>query len=239
MKWSVALFGHYKPKYYLVEKSTGNILNNYLLDPPKINVDKYFLYEVKGNEKRCFPGDIVAWKPFSDEHKWTEKERQEFLIITIDGPTKEQIVALTEPYWDIASYKEYAPYRTIDAFVVAKTTIIEKRDCDKSFEIDKLVQNKERLYSEHLISMKERSRFPQEILKKRRMGLSFDVLVDMGVDLPAMLDKEVTYSPTLPAIPVTFCNDKLTERQVVTEDRLRTIQPLSDSELELKWPVTT
>lgn len=57
--------------------------------------------DVEGWERRAMPGDIIAYKLAIDEAKWTPRERKEFLIVTIDGPSPEQMDALCEPLYDI------------------------------------------------------------------------------------------------------------------------------------------
>lgn len=71
--WSVALFGHYKPKE-------------------------------EGWERRAEPGDIIAVRPYLERGRWTDTERRQFLIVTLDDFDDLQLGGLIEPQWDTDSY---------------------------------------------------------------------------------------------------------------------------------------
>jgi hypothetical protein len=124
--WSVALFGYHKWKYELreikqtlVNLPTGinyqgimqykevlvNLVVSRHVDPP-VNYDKskYFIYSCIGCNGRIVPGDIDDFKPIEKNHVWTPHERKSRLIVTIDGPTENQMRALCEPIWDMNSY---------------------------------------------------------------------------------------------------------------------------------------
>ena len=102
-KWSVALFGHYKPRYEL-RKMDGQCVGRFVEPPTEFDTEKYFIYSVDGWERRAEPGDIIDFKPMKDEDKWTPLERKHFLIVTLEGPEFEQINVVIEPLWDLKSY---------------------------------------------------------------------------------------------------------------------------------------
>jgi len=101
-KWSVALYGHDKPRYYMIEREY-NVRVATFVDPPKWDPGKqqwadgliifpisaYELRNVTGWEKRAAPGDIIAYKEWKPDIFWSPTERREFLIVTIDGPTEQ------------------------------------------------------------------------------------------------------------------------------------------------------
>jgi len=60
--------------------------------------------KVTGWERRAEPGDIIAVRPFAEHGRWTETERKEFLIITLDDFELPQLMGLTESQWDTDSY---------------------------------------------------------------------------------------------------------------------------------------
>jgi len=105
-KWSVALFGHYKPRYYLRERVSGVLVTDYIEKPTEAYWDeeKYYVYDVQGWEKRAEPGDIIAARPLTEHHIWSDVERKQFLIVIIDDLELEQLEGLTEPFWDTTSY---------------------------------------------------------------------------------------------------------------------------------------
>lgn len=101
-KWSVALFGHDKPRFYLQDKVTGKTEERHVIDPDIVgyDTDKYKKHVVTGWEKRAVPGDIIAFKPYKAGKLWSDLEEAHFLIVDIDGPTESQMVALCELYYD-------------------------------------------------------------------------------------------------------------------------------------------
>lgn len=106
MKWSVALFGHYKPRFYLRERATGNLVTDFVDKPTEAYWDeeKYYVYDVQGWEYRAQPGDIIAIKPFDKRHTWTDVEKKLFLIVPMSGFELEHHAGLVEPNWDTNSY---------------------------------------------------------------------------------------------------------------------------------------
>ena len=103
--WSAALFGHYKPRYYLRSRTTGLTVGAYVERPPEVWDDRtLFLHPVTGWEQRAEPGDIIAVRPYAEHDRWTETERKQFLIVTLDDFEPGQLIGLIEPQWDTDSY---------------------------------------------------------------------------------------------------------------------------------------
>jgi hypothetical protein len=64
MKWSVALFGHYKPRYYVQEQISGQWLNSSTwVEHPGDLPKGMRLHVCEGASKRAEPGDVIATKP--------------------------------------------------------------------------------------------------------------------------------------------------------------------------------
>lgn len=105
-KWSVALFGHYKPRFYLRERKSGLLVTDFVEKPIEAYWDeeKYYVYDVQGWERRAEPGDIIAVRPFKEHDRWTDTERKQFLIVTMSDFELEQLAGVVEPYWDTDSY---------------------------------------------------------------------------------------------------------------------------------------
>lgn len=189
-KWTVALFGHLKPKVF-------------------------------GWEKRAAPGDIVTFKLFGID--WTNLEKAEFLIVTIDGPTRSQMRALCETYFDLNSYKIYNPMDFNSWYAMMAVKV----------DLDLLEENKLQWYDEYIATTKDKCRFPKLRYQCRRFNISISDLKALGVDDVKMLDKTLLYSPVLRDIVKTECYDKLNNRYVLLSDILNEIQPLSDEDLKV------
>jgi len=248
-KWSVALFGHHKPRYELREREWSDYIpivsrgyhgepHYYLADsftelgagyggtgyhalttdigkagtvrmqktisrhvelPIGFDEETCWIYNVIGWEQRAEPGDIIAYKAYRSQkgivgysklHEygrdtWTEKERKEFLIVTLDNLEEIQMPAICEPVWDTDSYD-----------------IPEE-------------------YPEEPIEL-----YPTKHLKKRRFHLPINDLKQIVVDEAKMLDKQVEYMPELRDIQKVESYDKLNERYIIEADELRQIQPI-------------
>jgi len=248
-KWSVALFGHHKPRYelrarnwsdhipimgygyhgepyyYLADsftevgrgyngtgyhdmtpdiKKAGTVkiqrtVSRHMELPVGFDEETYWIYNVDGWEKRAEPGDVIAYKGYRSQkgivgyskfHEygrdtWTEKDRKEFLIVTLDNLEYAQMPALCEPMWDLDSYKIPAEYP----------------------------EEPEELY-------------PTKHLKKRRYHIPMNDLKQLGVDEARMTDKQVEYMPELRDIQKVESYDKLNERYILEADELHLIQPV-------------
>lgn len=202
-KWSVALFGHNKPRYELREKEKtivklplhdkrnqfvqrwqNKCVGRFVDLPIDFDPNKYFIYNVIGWERRAVPGDIIACKRLKDKNKWTPLERKHFLIVTIEGPTLRQMTGgVIEPYWDINSYEEPNP--------------------------------------EH----PEIGLYPMDTVKKRRMCIGLEDLKDRGVDLKLMLSKDTLYSPHISTIPISEGWDKMKNGRMKDTDGFQNIKP--------------
>ena len=162
--WSAALFGHYKPRWYLQDRKTGLIVSAHIEQPAAVWDDKtLYLYPVNGWEFRAEPGDIIAVRPYEERSRWTDVERKQFLIITLDDFELEQLAGAVEPQWDTNSYQDI-PAQTIRALVDKGETInlhptrhIKKRRFhltlddlrDRGVDIDRML-NKELRYDPDL-----------------------------------------------------------------------------------------
>lgn len=247
MKYSVALFGHYKHRYeiretkqtkvvmsqgynvYGIEQIEEKMVNKIvakLHDPPnyKLDPDRYFLYEVNGLEKRAVPGDIIAYKPFDKAHTWTPTERTEFFIVTIDTE-REVLDGWFESYWDINSYYPYNPLGFDDWVKDVEEMIKEARDIEKAKKAW-LSCDRDKEYADYIKSMKKACMYPMEYVKKRRMNYNPQVLdEEYGVDVGKMLNKLIIYDPQ-PTVDIHMSDDKLKVRNVVESDGLNIIPPV-------------
>ena len=106
MQWSAALFGHYKPRYYLRERKSGLLMMDFVDLPTETfwDEEKYYIYQTQGVERRAEPGDIIAVRPIAEADRWTDTERKLFLIVTLTDLELEQLAGVTEPYWDTTTY---------------------------------------------------------------------------------------------------------------------------------------
>lgn len=196
MKWSVALFGHYKMNWGIIEKDY-NLCVYRSIEKPLWNSGKnqweadgmefpekvYRLHQATGNERRAVPGDIIAFHPWP--HEWTDATAKECLIVTISGDlSRQQMLALKEPWWDTETYR--IPINT----PVERTAL-----------------------------------FPKTHLKKRRFQIPVPDLEATGINLIRMLDKNDLYIPNV-ELTKYKCWDKLNARYVNDGDRLKTINAL-------------
>jgi hypothetical protein len=197
-KWTVALFGHWKPKDF-------------------------------GWEKRPEPGDIVAFK--SSGQDWTDTEKKEFLMVTIDGPEQSQMNALCETYFDLNSYELYDPLSFDDWYSMMYLKAETSADPQKAIAL--LDQNKTEWYAEYIKGAKERCRWPKLRYRSRRFHVPLNDLKILGVDEAKMLNRDLIYEPVLADIIKTQCYDKKNARYVLLTDELNELQPLTDGELNI------
>ena len=188
MKWSVALFGHQK---FI----------------PDIDVDPV---EHAAAIKRAKPGDVVAFKPYeANKEQWTPTENKQFLIVIIDGVTKEQMQALCEAEWDIESYPKYKPQSLLES------------------------ENQGINHEKYLEQYKNTCRMPTVHKNKRRFQIKTIDLESKGIELNRMLNTADEYKP-LPEFSFTEVTDILKGRKVEPTDGLNMIKPLTDTELEAR-----
>lgn len=226
--WSVALFGHYKPRFYLQDKITGKTIDALIEEPTYFDSDKYKLHNVSGWQKRCEPGDIVAFRPIEEEGLWTPRERMSFLIVTLENLTHEQIASgIIEPNYDLNSYEEYNPmnFDDFEKSIVDSELEAEKenRKIKKPWK-DKSVEEKNKEYDDYIIHEKEKCVYPRDYFNKRRMKITLEDLDASGIDLIKMLDRNQFYSPKSPVFSKTGCFDKLKVDKVKSDAKLNRIE---------------
>lgn len=108
--WSAALFGHYKPRWYLMDRKTGLLVSAHVERPAVVWNDKaLYLYPVVDWKFRAEPGDIIAVRPYEERDRWTDTERKQFLIVTLDDFELGQLAGAVEPQWDTDSYPDVPP----------------------------------------------------------------------------------------------------------------------------------
>ena len=269
-KFSVAIFGHEKPEYYIrrvgtfeqvvqepaIVKGKPQLISRIAVqtDPAVALVladefveyddeirsgdfrfpkPDYYLYEVTGRIKRAIPGDVIAWKPFEDAHRWTDTERKEFLIMTIDGP--DNIEAMMEPEWDLGSYQKYEPMEFKAWLELMADKNKTKADPVKADSL--LIINKDKWYAEYLQGCYETACMPTTHWRKRRFNISLDRLETLGVQTDIMLNKAIEYQPKIATVDQTYFYDKLKQRDVLTTDGLNRIRPLTLSECRSLKPL--
>ncbi len=236
-KWDVALYGHYKPNYYLRAKSDGLIVETHVEMPTDYDSDIFLVYEVQGNERRNVPGDVVSCKPYGKGY--TELERKQFLCIVVDGPDRAQMIALCEEEWDLGTYREYNPLTFDEWYIVqvAKMQLLPVDRAEKGYA--KLEANKTLWYEQDAKMVEESSVFPTAHWKKRRFQITLDELVSLGVDTAKMLDPELLYVPDGLEVDPTTCQDKLRQKAVQPDATLKTIDPRTKAEIESPEPIET
>lgn len=241
-KWTVALFGHWKPRYALKDKQTHLYVwqgkespdydvetDMYIVGALDFNGEDVYLYNIKGWEKRPEPGDIVAFKP--DGQDWSENEKKGFLMVTVDGLNEAQMNALCETYFDLDSYELYDPLSLDDWYSMMYLKAEAKPNPQQAIAL--LNENKTEWYADYIEATKDRCRFPKLRIKSRRFHMTMNDLKALGVDEVKMLDKDLIYTPELSDIIKTQCYDKKNDRYVLTDDDLEEIQSLTDEELKV------
>lgn len=225
--FSVALFGHYKPRFYLQNKKSGITVQTFVEEPIDFDASKYKLHHCSGWEKRCEPGDIVAFRPIEDADKWTPKERSAFLIVTIDGVTQQQLEGgLTEANWDINSYKEFNPMNpsTFDSFMQENEKVqLLRRRTHKNLWSTFTSKQKDNAYAKYVDNEKRECEYPTDYIKKRRMQISLDMLELANVDLEQMLNPNLFYNPRIDYFTKTDCFDKLNSQNIKYDAQLNII----------------
>lgn len=152
---------------------------------------------------------------------WGKIERMAFLIVNVDGPTKEQLSGLAEPYWDTNSYRNLEPMSKSE---------FEAERVNKAMSMGKMGLELEDLpveeaYEKHLKALEELSLYPTDYIKKRRMNVPLDTLQSLGVDLEKMLNRNLRYEPDVEVV-LPHCWDKLKVRNIEASDKLRRIDPV-------------
>lgn len=199
-QWSAALFGHYKPRFYLRERVSGRLVTDFVEKPTDEfwDTDKYYLYDVDGWERRAEPGDIIAIRPIEEADRWTDIERKQFLIITLDDIDVPILDGLLECRWDLSTYPEL----TEEQFSKLSRVAEKKKDPT-------------------VLDF-----YPSQHLKKRRFHIPLDDLRNNGVDIDKMLNKVVKYDPELSPFKITKFYDKHKDRYASKGDGFQRIKPV-------------
>jgi len=207
--WSVALFGHDKPDYYYLDKETGLRTAEFVGEPTRKILSNEKLHVCTGNEKRVKPGDIVAFMP--TDHKWGKEEIKGFLIIEVEGLTRNQMEALCEPYWDLMSVLtvEEATEKFIMSWQIYRP--------EESYTQDDLAE---------FIANYPGIGFPSEYSHKRRFNIQMSDLENWGIDIEKMKDRDLSYVPRFGVIDYKQCFDKLRNRKILKTDGLNMIKSI-------------
>jgi|GEM_PF-6493196 len=222
-KWSVALFGHEKPKYYVQNAVTGKTLYSFVEHPGEMP-NGLRLHSCVGWERRAKPGDFIDAKPFDRHHTWTTHERKSFLIIVVEGPEMAHLLGLKESQWDLNSYPKYNP-PSRDAFEAILMEMALKAPFSSGI-LEKLNRiDKGKVYAEHLLDWQDYCSRPTEYKEKRRFGMTLSDLTTIGVDVERMLDKNHFYVPDV-KVEHEALFDKHKERYVHKTDGFNLIQPI-------------
>ena len=240
MRYSFALFGHYKPNWSMIEIEYDTLVATFV-DEPKWDAGQkawidgkivfpehvYRLHQWIGNERRAVPGDVIACK--EAPAFWTATERKEFLIIEIDNLTFIQANALCEMEWDLNSYNLYDPLSEENWYArqVEKTLLTN----DPPSSLKKLDEKRIEWFENYMFGEKFKNRFPKTHWKKRRFNIPLTTLESKGVDIEQMLDRKVLYNPTIESNKLEYY-DKLKQRNILETDKLKTIKPRTDEEME-------
>ncbi len=181
-----------------------------------------------GWEKRAMPGDIVGFKPFGESRHL----RRERLYVIIDGPSRNQMFALCEPYWDLDSYIPYNPmtFEVWDTYRLDELAAIGQSD--KWLELSG--SKKAELYARYIQMEQIQSEKPSEHFRKRRFNIPMNTLKSLGVDEEKMLDKDVLYFPELSILEHTASFDKFKDRNVLLGDGLNLIKSLTLEEMKAR-----
>jgi hypothetical protein len=247
-KWSVALFGHDKPNYTMIETCLDTAVASFVDAPPYHDMlpstgfsgwldgtvefpdHVYHLHSRTGNEKRTVPGSIVGFKPFENAY-WSPAERRRFLIVGIEGLSRRQMEALCEPEYDLNSYREYNIMNIDQWFNRSWFKTLTKPNMEKAQLI--LTEQKDELYQEYCELYQLRCGFPTVHWRKRRFRIFESELWNMGVDLSLMKNTSKEYVPNI-IVPVNKCYDKLRERYLSPYDNLNQIRQKTANELEAR-----
>lgn len=190
--------------------------------PTSFDDKKYFVYSVVGWEKRAEPSDIITFKGYGND--WTDTEKKQFLIVTLDNLEKRQVEVMCEPLWDTDSYEEYNPQTFVDWY--GQMYIKAEASINKNVALALLEENKVVWYNDYIKNEQERCAYPQSTLKKRRFHIPINDLKSLGVDESEMLCPDCKYVPQIRDIQKLECFDKLNSRYVLGSDGLNPIKPL-------------
>jgi hypothetical protein len=249
--WSVALFGHYKPQYYVRAYKNGKGIDDlgYHVQEPtedemaqyrkfikwdgRYDLEKGVWVDKVDNTKRALPGHIIAVKPYGEG--WSENEQQRFLIVTMNDLELSRAEALCEQEQDLNSYETYAPLDA-DTWWYQQYTRIRAKYANVEKGLRLLQENRSKWYDEYLAATQEACGFPSAHWRKRRFRVEIDVLKDYGVNIEAMLNTQIKYVPKIAPIEIVDVYDKLRERNVRKGDGLNHQRPRTLAEMRNPAP---
>jgi hypothetical protein len=208
MKWSVALFG-----FEQIIPTMGE-------DP----------VEHAAAIKRAKVGDVIGFHPYEERHKWTPNEKRLFLIVTIDGPTREQMEAMCEQEWDLDSYEPLDLMLQPDWEADIQSRISQAADPVKA-QMKWDARDKDADYAEYKKHKYDNCRFPTAHKNKRRFNIAEALLESKGVDLAILKNKSIEYSPVVD-LDWTEVDDKVKGRKVLATDGINFIPARTDQEID-------
>ena len=206
-KWTVALFGHWKPKDLGWERRAmpGDVIAYKPIEREftwtETERKEFLIATIVGTSARQMEAMV--------EPQWDTDSYRPYSPETFDAFVARMLVRIQS--------KRMATVGAVHDRMVAD-----------------LERDKEKLYADYVAKMRDRSRFPIAYLKKRRIHCSEDLLKSLGVDIGKMLDRDLFYNPKLPAVEFTDCTDKLRERNILATDGLNIMNELTDLEIEAK-----
>jgi hypothetical protein len=198
----------------------------------KWSVALYGHYKEKkiGWEKRAIPGDIIDFKPHEKGDIWTPKEKKEFLTVTLEGFTADQMYALREEYWDLNSYREYSPLDKSSWIKMMQERALKKANSTRALEV--VGVKGDLLYQNYLDGLQKKCMYPTEVYRKRRFNIDLITLRNLGVDIDKMLDCEILYVPdSRIVLNREDCFDKKNNRNANESDNFNLIQPRTLEEM--------
>lgn len=233
-KWSVALFGHNKPRYELREIE-------FIYHVPVVGHGYYgeaFFYKASSFTEvgRGYAG--------TGYHELTSSlvEAASLLIQKtvsrhVDVPTNfddKKYFIYNVLGWeqraqpgDIISFKSDGQIWTLTEqkeFLTVTLDNLEKSQMEALCEELWDITDYPTMDNEGIDEQKEL--YPLSHLKKRRFNLPVNDLKNLGIDETQMLDKEIVYSPNIRDIDKLEAFDKLNDRYVSPEDQLQLIKPV-------------
>lgn len=233
-KWTVALFGHYKPKYELREIEYSDhipiVSYGYRGNP------YYYLASSFTEVGRGYAG--TGYHEMTKDIKLAGTVKiQKRVGVYIDEPTNFDNGRYF--IYNVVGWEKRACPGDIIAFKPDKEswTLKEKSefltitlDNLEQFQMDAVCESYWDTNDYEVIDPKTIKKqvelYPQSHLKKRRFYIPINDLKFLGVDESKMLDKELEYAPKLRDIDKLECFDKLNNRYVNVSDNLETIKPI-------------
>jgi hypothetical protein len=248
-KWSVTLFGHWKPRYELREVEWSDhipiVAHGYHGEPYYYDRDSFSQlgggYANTGYRRMTTDikkaGSVKIQKTISRHVELpTEFDSKKYFVYNVLGWEKR-----AEP-GDVIAFKAYrhqigiVGYSKLHEYGRDTWTETERKHfliitldnleyaqmpgiCEPYWDTNSYKFPD--VYPE-----KAEAFYPTQALKKRRFNIPLDDLKQIGVDETKMLDTNTEYMPDLRDIQKIECRDKLNERYVLESDQLRLIEPV-------------